>query len=147
MKYLQWPLGLLVFSLIQVSPTLAQTLDVSTDGQAAELLELGATLVSLAERGLGRIPEYLDSDIRFHGLLLEASGNEMLYAMRGMVADVLQGRAVHGLHPVWPELDAVNDHLLIAEAIHAQDPEAAESASRHQLSWVHLEVGALGRKV
>ena len=37
MKYLQWPLGLLVFSLIQVSPTLAQTLDVSTDGQAAEL--------------------------------------------------------------------------------------------------------------
>ena len=117
-----------------------------TDAQATELLELGATLVSLAERGLGRIPEYLDSDIRFHGLLLEASGNEMLYAMRGMVADVLQGRAVHGLHPVWPELDAVNDHLLIAEAIHAQDPEAAESASRHQLSWVHLEVGALGRK-
>ena len=31
MKYLQWPLGLLVFSLIQVSPTLAQTLDVSSD--------------------------------------------------------------------------------------------------------------------
>ncbi len=115
-----------------------------SDEHADELLRLGATLVSLAERGLGRAPEYLDSDIRFHGLLLEASGNEMLYAMRGMVADVLRGRAVHDLHPVWPELDAVNDHLRIAKAIAEQDLEGAEAASRHQLSWVHREVGALG---
>lgn len=117
-----------------------------SDAQAEELLALGRALVTLAEAGLGRSPDYLEADLRFHTLLLEASGNELLHAMRGMVSEVLRGRAIHGLHPAWPELDAVTDHLRIAEAIAARDPAAAEMASRHQLEAVHLEVGALGRR-
>lgn len=108
--------------------------------QAAQLVELASDLLSMAARGLGRTPEYLAADIDFHTLLLESSGNEMFYAMRGMVADVLRGRATHGLHPIWPELHAVGEHAEIAAAVQRGDSEAAELASRDQLRHVHQEL-------
>ena len=124
-----------------IEPLAARLAAVHADAaQAEQLLALGASLVSMAERGLGRAAAYSDADIEFHSLLLEASGNEMFYAMRGMVADVLRGRAVHGLHPVWPDLPAVREHLEIAEAVGARDPDAAELASRGQLRKVHSEL-------
>lgn len=113
----------------------------ATDQQAELLVALAQILVDLAQRGLGRAEEYLSADVSFHSLLLEASGNEMLYAMRGMVADVLRGRAVHGLHPAWPELATISTHLQIAEAIRARNPLAAEAASHTQLEGVQMELG------
>ena len=113
----------------------------ATDQQASALVDLASTLLSLGRRGMGRADEYLAADIAFHALLLEASGNEMLHAMRGMVADVLRGRAVHGLHPIWPDLAAVETHLAVARAVQQRDPEGAEAASRRQLRFVHTELG------
>lgn len=112
-----------------------------TDEQAQRLVDLSATLSSLAERGLGRSDDYLAADIEFHTLLLQASGNEMLHGMRGMVTDVLQGRAVHGLHPARPDPDVVETHLHIALAVQHHDPDRAEAASRNQLQIVHTELG------
>lgn len=113
----------------------------ASNEQAERLVQLAQGLVDLGTRGLGRAEDYLATDVSFHALLLEASGNEMLHAMRGMVGDVLRGRAVHGLHPAWPDLDAVRSHLAIAEAIRARDPQAAEVASRAQLEGVQTELG------
>lgn len=113
----------------------------ATREQAERLGDLASTMLSLARRGLGRADEYLTADIDYHSLLLEASSNEMLHAMRGMVADVLRGRAVHGLHPAWPDLSAVETHLHIARAVQEGDAEGAERASRHQLRLVHTELG------
>lgn len=113
----------------------------ATDEQARRLVELASTLLALGTRGLGQSSDYLTTDMDFHTLLLEASGNEMLFAMRGMVSDVLRGRAVHGLHPAWPGDQAMESHLEIARAILQRDAERAELASRMQLRLVHHELG------
>ena len=40
----------------------------------------------------------------------------------------------------WPDLPAVREHLEIAEAVEARDPDAAELASRGQLRKMHSEL-------
>mgnify|MGYP000626720272 CR=1 FL=1 len=97
-----------------------------SDEHADELLRLGATLVSLAERGLGRAPEYLDSDIRFHGLLLEASGNEML------AETIAHLRVLCRLFEVVDPFNRIEEdraeHLAILEAYSVGDAARAEQA-------------------
>ena len=51
----------------------------------------------------GDLDAYLLADTIFHRTLLEASGNEMLRALHGVVAEVLSGRTHHGMMPSQPE--------------------------------------------
>lgn len=73
---------------------------------------------------------YLDADIRFHGTLLAASGNEMLAALAGVVAEVLTGRTHHHLMPARPNPTAIRLHGDVAQAVRAGDAAAAEQAMR-----------------
>ena len=78
----------------------------------------------------GDLVSYLLADKVFHQTLLEASGNEMLRALAGVVTEVLAGRTHHGMMPSQPNPEAIALHDEVARAVRLRDPEAAESAMR-----------------
>ena len=78
----------------------------------------------------GDLEAYLVADIAFHRTLLEASGNEMLGALSGVVAAVLSGRTHHHLMPAHPEHEAIALHDQVARAVRAGDGAEAEAAMR-----------------
>jgi DNA-binding FadR family transcriptional regulator len=99
--------------------------------------ELTRAVMDMAVHGRsGALGPYLEADVRFHSTLLAASGNEMLAAFSGMVAEVLAGRTRHDLMPSRPEPAAIRLHADVAEAVQAGDQAAAEAAMRGILAEV-----------
>ena len=78
----------------------------------------------------GDLDSYLLADKLFHRTLLDASGNEMLRALDGVVTEVLAGRTHHGMMPDQPNPEAIALHDEVARAIRLRDPAAAETAMR-----------------
>ncbi len=78
----------------------------------------------------GDLEAYLDADTVFHRTLLEASGNEMLRALGGVVAEVLAGRTHHHLMPSTPNPEAIGLHEAVARAVRMGDAAAARDAMR-----------------
>jgi DNA-binding FadR family transcriptional regulator len=78
----------------------------------------------------GDLESYLLADKVFHKTLLEASGNEMLRALDGVVTEVLAGRTHHGMMPKQPNPAAIALHDEVARAVRLQDAPAAERAMR-----------------
>ncbi|GAA4809896.1 FadR/GntR family transcriptional regulator [Nocardioides caeni] len=76
----------------------------------------------------GDLAAYLDADVRFHSTLLEASGNEMLAALGGVVTEVLTGRTHHHLMPSAPLEEAIDLHGRVARAVRAGEPDVARVA-------------------
>ncbi|WP_240044296.1 FadR/GntR family transcriptional regulator [Nocardioides albidus] len=76
----------------------------------------------------GDLEAFLAADIAFHRLLLEASGNEMLAALGGVVAEVLSGRTHHHLMPTKPKDEAIDLHVEVARAVRSGDVRAARAA-------------------
>lgn len=76
----------------------------------------------------GDLEAFLEADVVFHRVLLEASGNEMLAALDGVVAEVLAGRTHHHLMPEHPKDEAVDLHVEVARAVRSGDAEAARVA-------------------
>jgi DNA-binding FadR family transcriptional regulator len=90
---------------------------------------LTGAVVDMAVHGRsGDLEAYLAADVLFHRTLLAASGNEMLGALHGAVAEVLAGRTHHGLMPAVPEPAAVRLHADVAEAVQAGDADGARRA-------------------
>lgn len=100
----------------------------ATSEQKGELLSL---VVAMAQEDHEADREqYLSADIRFHRLLLDASGNGMLAALGGTVEAVLRGRTRHHLMPHVANQSAVQWHRDVAFAIANGDAEAAAVAMR-----------------
>jgi len=78
----------------------------------------------------GDLDAYLAADTLFHRTLLEASGNEMLRSLGGVVAEVLAGRTHHGMMPTSPNPEAIALHDQVASAVRLRDPAKAETAMR-----------------
>jgi len=78
----------------------------------------------------GDLDAYLLADKVFHRTLLEASGNEMFRALYDVVAEVLAGRAHHGMMPSTPNPAAIELHDEVARAVRLRDEAAAERAMR-----------------
>lgn len=76
----------------------------------------------------GDLEAFLEADIAFHRILLAASGNEMLAALDGVVAEVLAGRTHHHLMPEHPKDEAVALHVEVARAVRSGDADAARTA-------------------
>ncbi|GAA4163905.1 FCD domain-containing protein [Gryllotalpicola daejeonensis] len=72
---------------------------------------------------------YLEADLRFHRVLLEASGNPMLARLAGAVESVLVGRTQHALMPTEANPDALRLHRDVAFAVAAGDAAAAAEAA------------------
>ncbi|NYI99988.1 DNA-binding FadR family transcriptional regulator [Nocardioides thalensis] len=98
----------------------------ATPDQAARLTTLASDMV--AHGRAGDLEAFLEADIAFHATLLEASGNEMIAALGGLVAEVLAGRTHHDLMPDHPKQEAVDLHVRVAAAVRAGDPGAARTA-------------------
>ncbi|GGT89461.1 FadR/GntR family transcriptional regulator [Actinomadura citrea] len=90
----------------------------------------GAVMEMAVHGRSGDLEAYLAADIRFHRTLLEASGNEMMGALSGVVAAVLAGRTHHDLMPAHPEPVAIRWHAEVAQAVQSGDAEDAERAMR-----------------
>ncbi|GAA4299711.1 FadR/GntR family transcriptional regulator [Actinomadura luteofluorescens] len=90
----------------------------------------GAVMEMAVHGRSGDLEAYLAADIRFHRTLLEASGNEMMGALSGVVAAVLAGRTHHDLMPAHPEPAAIRWHAEVAQAVQAGDAGDAERAMR-----------------
>ena len=78
----------------------------------------------------GDLDSYLLADTVFHRTLLEASGNEMLRALAGVVEEVLSGRTHHGMMPDRPNPEAIALHDEVARAVRLGDAATAERAMR-----------------
>ena len=78
----------------------------------------------------GDLDAYQLADTVFHRALLEASGNEMLRALAGVVEEVLSGRTHHGMMPARPNPEAIALHDEVARAVRLGDPAGAERAMR-----------------
>ena len=124
---------------IAVEPQAAAGAARSASGQQrSSLQDLAVRMRSQA----GDPEAFLEADIAFHTLLLQASGNEMFASLREVVAEVLSGRSRQNLMPAEPRPEALDLHELVAEAIAREDPAAA----RENMAALLVEVEeALGR--
>jgi DNA-binding FadR family transcriptional regulator len=88
----------------------------------------------------GDLEAYLLADKIFHRTLLEASGNEMLSALNGVVEEVLNGRTHHGMMPSRPKPEAIALHDDVARAVRLGD---AGAAARAMTGIIEEAAGAL----
>ena len=117
----------------------------ATEDQRSGLLALAATIRS--QGATGNVASYLDDDIAFHSLILEASHNDAFKALTGVVAEVLSGRARLTGRVQIPQPEALELHERVASAIAAGDATTAESSMRDLVAEVRsalLERGLRG---
>lgn len=112
----------------------------ATDQQRAEV-------VTLAERmeeagGRGDLTSFLEHDVAFHRLLLDASGNVLFARLGDVVEEVLRGRTDHHLMPSEPKPEARRLHSMVAEAVERGRPELAEAAMSAICAEVLAEMAA-----
>lgn len=120
---------------IAVEPLAAATAARSASAAERErATEIAAGLRVLGEAG--DLDRFLEADIAFHTLLLQASGNEMFGALADVVAVVLQGRTQLGLMPHHPEPAALDLHEAVADAVAGGRPRDAEAGMRELLAEV-----------
>jgi len=117
-----------------------------TDAQAAALGEaladMGRALAAGGNAGAAGAPGVtsVEADVRFHGLVAEATGNRYFVEMLSQLGNTLIPRArlnTPGLQPERPSdyLERVQrEHEDIYNAILRRDPEAARAAMRTHLS-------------
>ena len=120
-----------------VEPQAARLAAISaTDAQREELTGLAAKMRELGDSGEGSSQEFLEADVRFHALLLEASGNEMFAALAPSMLSVLRGRTRYGLQPSDPAPVALTAHENLARAVAEKNESGAEEQSRALLTEV-----------
>lgn len=96
--------------------------------ERTKILEAGLKVVELGAVSSGA--EFMEWDIRFHRLILKASGNEMFAALSSVIESVLTWRTHVNLMPPVPEPRAMKNHEIIARSIYRGDAEAAVAAMR-----------------
>jgi DNA-binding FadR family transcriptional regulator len=106
---------------------------------------IAAELLAVADRmrtaGLSGDPSsFLELDIRFHGLVLQGSGNEMFAKLGEPVAAVLAGRTDLGLMPDHPHQNTLQLHADVAEAISGSAPQRAREAMELIMRRTYAEV-------
>ena len=117
----------------------------ATEEQRSGLLARAAAI--RAKGATGNVASYLDDDIAFHSLVLEASHNDAFKALTGIVAEVLSGRARLTGRVQVPQPEALELHERVAGAIAAGDAATAESSMRDLVAEVRgalLERGLRG---
>jgi len=113
----------------------------ATAQQRAELLGLAARLAELESTPSPRVGEELETDLRFHTLILRASGNEMLAALAPSLVAMLKGKSVFGSRKRDPIGGTAQLHMELARAINAGLADAAEETSRTILDRTRAENG------
>jgi DNA-binding FadR family transcriptional regulator len=112
------------------------------DAQRKRLVELATRMEETG--GDGDLAEFLDHDVEFHRIVLEASGNDMFAGLMDVVEEVLRGRTHHHLMPALPKAEARRLHEVVADAIAAGEPEVAQAAMTAIVAEVVAEMSKLG---
>jgi DNA-binding FadR family transcriptional regulator len=112
-----------------VEPVAAGQAAVSaTAEQRAELLRLAAEMCELA---IARdIESFIAADVAFHRTVFLASGNGLFVHVGEVTASVLNGRVELSLLPPILNKDALEWHVVVAEAIQRGDAVEAERMAR-----------------
>ncbi len=105
----------------------------------SDLVALAARLWAAGQRGDQE--EFLRLDVDFHSAVLSASGNAMFSQLHNLVAEVLTGRAEHGLMPHLPDHEALQLHVDVASAIQRGEAGAAHAAMSRIVEQFAEEVG------
>ncbi|QXQ08852.1 FadR/GntR family transcriptional regulator [Paeniglutamicibacter sp. Y32M11] len=104
----------------------------------AELLNLAAQMRHAGREG--DLESFLELDIRFHALVLAASGNEMFANLAHPIGETLRGRTELGLMPEHPHEEALAWHQGVADAISAHDPKRARESMELIMRRTVLEI-------
>ncbi|WP_328889855.1 FadR/GntR family transcriptional regulator [Streptomyces sp. NBC_00316] len=107
----------------------------ATPEQCAALTECALGMVATS-RGQ-QLERYLEHDIAFHRIVLNASGNEMFARLGDVVAEVLAGRTHHQVMFEDPDPAAVTLHVRLAEAVREGHAAMSERLTKE------IAVGAL----
>lgn len=114
--------------------------------QRAEILELAERLLQLARKPTeagsktsteqDSAAEFLETDLRFHSLLLQASGNEMFAALVPVFFAVHSGKTVFGVDSDKPVANTLDLHQELAQYVSDGDGIHAERTSHALLHEV-----------
>jgi DNA-binding GntR family transcriptional regulator len=102
--------------------------------QRTRIAELAVDLRRLGEAGA--LVDFLAVEIEFRHLILDASGNDMILALREVITEVLSGRTHQGLMPRTPRPHALDTHEQVAFAIRDGDAATAEAGIASSLAKV-----------
>jgi DNA-binding FadR family transcriptional regulator len=116
-------------------------LEVPLAGMAAEKAD-AATVADLeaaidAQRGhLPGTPPFNDADTRFHRILAEASGNDLLMAFTRWILDVLQPSLIDVISASVGPDEIIEQHTAILRGVRRGQRAAAERAMRRHLEYL-----------
>ncbi|WP_343833006.1 FadR/GntR family transcriptional regulator [Glutamicibacter creatinolyticus] len=103
-----------------------------------ELMTLSAQMNHYGR--IGDLRRFLDLDIRFHAVLLAASGNEMFANLAIPIGETLRGRTDLGLMPERPHEEALAWHQAVADAVSNHDALAARQNMENIMRRTHSEI-------
>ena len=103
-----------------------------TDAQLVELREI----LAAQERKVAAGETYAEEDTRFHELIGEASRNELLTTMLGVIWDVLRESREQWLQTNQRAHSSLDAHRRILAALTARDPDAARRAAAEHIKAV-----------
>ena len=110
-----------------IEPLAARLAATSATSEQRATLLAAVTGMTEQSRRADQAP-YLDHDVAFHRVVLEASGNPFLAALGDVVGEVLRGRTQYHLMPREADPTALRLHQDVAFAIAEGAPDAAERA-------------------
>lgn len=115
------------------------------DDQRRQIVEVAEIMESTG--AAGDLRTFLEHDVVFHRVLLEASGNSMFVGLAYVVEEVLRGRTDHQLMPAHPKPEARRLHAVVAEAVAGGEPEVAQAAMTAICAEVVTAMGRLSGSV
>jgi DNA-binding FadR family transcriptional regulator len=77
-----------------------------------------------------------EADSRFHRILAEAAGNDLLLAFTGWILEVLLPRLIEEISPRVTAADILAQHREIQRAVRRRRPAAAEKAMRAHIAYL-----------
>jgi DNA-binding GntR family transcriptional regulator len=112
-------------------------LEVPTTAASAGNLDLEAldkTFEAMsAAADTGDEAAFMDSDERFHAVILSASGNRRLVAAVAGLRDAVRGRGASTVGRSRSLAEILGEHRAILDALHAEDGDRAAAAMRYHL--------------
>lgn len=87
----------------------------------------------VAAAAAGDVDRFVDADLRFHALVLGASGNLFLGVLLAPLTEVLAERRAQTSRVPEIQEHAIAEHRGIVDALRTRDPDAARAAMDHHL--------------
>src|SRR3954447_10329681 len=81
-------------------------------------------------------PPFNAADKRFHQILAEAAGNELLLAFTVWILEVLQPQLIEAISPRVDGAEILRQHRDIQRAVRRRQPAAAEKAMRAHITYL-----------